>query len=140
MGKEANILTGKLRVALAGTACLFTNVRGKFRTMDGSRIVAAGLLMEGASDQIGFTPIKITPEMVGRTMAVFTALEVKAGKDTMKREQWDFLHTVRNYGGIAGVVRQPLDGEKIINEYIDKRHVVPVLSGTYSDGESNDNS
>lgn len=39
---------------------LVKNVRGNFRTMDGKRIVAAGLSAKGSSDLIGWRTITIT--------------------------------------------------------------------------------
>ena len=61
-----------------------------------------------SSDLIGFTKVVITPEMVGQTVAIFTAIEVK-------KEDWDmqknfdareiaqeaFIKWVNNNGGIA---------------------------------------
>lgn len=61
-----------------------------------------------SSDLIGITPITITPEMVGRTLGVFTAIEVKKPdwKPSLsnKREQGqaNFIQWVKSKGGIAG--------------------------------------
>lgn len=59
-----------------------------------------------SSDLIGFTPITITPDMVGRKLAVFTAVEVKKTKwkyMATEREvaQKKFLDVVNMNGGIA---------------------------------------
>jgi len=61
----------------------------------------------GTSDLIGWTPREITADMVGQTIAVFTAVELKRGSDTSTREQDLFARAVRNAGGIALVVEEP---------------------------------
>jgi hypothetical protein len=60
----------------------------------------------GSSDLIGVTRVTITPEMVGRTVAVFTAVEVKVGKDRLSKEQIAFLALVKGWGGIAVECRE----------------------------------
>ena len=85
---------------------LFRNNRGLFRTLDGERKVRAGLEAAGASDLIGMTPVVITPEMVGQTVAVFTAVEVKkpswkSPKTETEIQQQTFIDFVNSQGGIA---------------------------------------
>jgi len=64
-------------------------------------------LCVGSSDLIGWTTISVTPEMVGKNVAVFTALEGKRGRDQLKAEQSRFLQAVRNAGGIASTFSSP---------------------------------
>lgn len=60
-----------------------------------------------SSDEIGFTRVTITPDMVGKTIAVFTAVEVKhptwkfSPKDKREAAQLAFIDWVRANGGIA---------------------------------------
>lgn len=61
--------------------------------------------VEGMSDSGGFIPVKITPEMVGQTVAVYCALENKGGTGRLSDPQKGFLNAVHGYGGRAGVVR-----------------------------------
>ena len=62
-----------------------------------------------SSDLIGITQIVITPDMVGKTVGVFTAIEVKKedwdiNKKFDKREiaQYNFIKWVKFLGGFAG--------------------------------------
>lgn len=62
-----------------------------------------------SSDLIGITQVKITPEMVGQTIGVFTAIEVKKEAwspnkklDIDEKAQKAFIDWVRFLGGIAG--------------------------------------
>jgi len=78
-------------------------------TIKNPRPLHAGLT-RGSSDLIGYTLVKITPDMVNRTVAIFTSTETKhptRGKPTT--EQLSFLEAVRNAGGIAFVARSVAD-------------------------------
>jgi len=63
-------------------------------------------LVKGGSDLVGWKSITITPEMVGKKVAVFTALEVKVPGKRMNvsEQQKFFLEAVNEAGGISGVV------------------------------------
>ena len=95
---------------------LFKNNVGKLRDERGN-IVTFGLC-KGSSDLIGWTPITITPEMVGKKIAVFTAVEVKKnkfGKYKATDDQKRFISAVLNNGGFAGVADCKKDLEDIIH-------------------------
>lgn len=62
-------------------------------------------LAKGSSDLIGWTPVTITPEMVGRTIPVFTSIEVKMKHGRVSPEQQAWLDAVQAAGGIANVCR-----------------------------------
>lgn len=62
-------------------------------------------LGEGTSDLIGWRSITITPEMVGKRIAVFTGLEVKSKKGRATDEQLSFIQVVKDLGGISDLVR-----------------------------------
>lgn len=94
---------------------LFKNNVGKLRDERGN-IVTFGLC-KGSSDLIGWTPITITPEMVGSKIAVFTAVEVKKnkfGKYRATEEQKHFISAVQANGGRAGVADCKADLERIL--------------------------
>lgn len=63
----------------------------------------AGLEADGSSDLIGMKFITITPEMIGKKLAIFTAIEVKTKTGTVSKEQSDFITMVRENGGISAV-------------------------------------
>ena len=80
-----------------------------------ARPLHAGLC-EGSSDLIGWTEITIQPHMIGKKVAVFTALEVK--RDSFARvspKQRNFLEVVTKSGGIAGIVHSPEGAKDIID-------------------------
>lgn len=73
-----------------------------------------------SSDLIGITPILIQPHHVGRTVGVFTALEIKPSGwhltpgDKRGVAQKFFIDIVKNVGGFAGFVTDPNDVYGII--------------------------
>lgn len=81
-----------------------------------ARVLHAGLC-DGSSDLIGWTPVQITPEMVGRTVAVFTAPEIKAEKGRKRAGQVNFCDQVTAAGGIAGFVRSPEEAVALLAEF-----------------------
>lgn len=80
--------------------------------LQNARPLDAGLC-KGSSDLIGWTSVEITPEMVGRKMAVFTAVEVKAKGGKLSDEQRHFLEVVDKAGGFCGVARGAADVQNI---------------------------
>ena len=83
---------------------------GTFFTLDG-RYVDIGEV--GASDLICCVPITITPDMVGKRIGVFAAIETKKVNDstTKKRKeaQGKFLARIRALGGFATIARNTAD-------------------------------
>lgn len=66
-------------------------------------------LCEGSSDLIGLRKVTITPEMVGQTLAVFTAIEVKAARGRATGRQKAFTKFVQDAGGIGLIARSADD-------------------------------
>lgn len=62
-------------------------------------------LFEGSSDLIGWKTIQVTPDMVGKNIAVFTAIEIKTKSGSPTKEQINFIEVVKKSGGISGIVR-----------------------------------
>lgn len=68
----------------------------------------------GWSDTGGFTPVLITPDMVGQTVAVYTQVEVKTDTGPVRTEQRDWISYVRSQGARAGIARSPDDVIRIL--------------------------
>jgi hypothetical protein len=88
-------------------------VNGRYTIIEDARVLHAGLT-QGGSDLIGWTPVVITQDMVGQTVAMFTALEIKTGRQKARPEQQAFLDAVRAAGGIAAVVYGTADAMEAI--------------------------
>jgi len=73
-------------------------------TLYNARRVTFGLC-QGASDLIGLKKVTITPEMVGKDVAVFMAVEVKSERGRPSKEQAAFIKMVQGFGGIGAVVK-----------------------------------
>jgi len=73
----------------------------------------AGDVFSGSSDAIGLHTITITPDMVGRDLAVFVAIEAK-DKGKLSKAQSTFLTVVHQAGGIAGVAHSVEEAQQII--------------------------
>ena len=92
---------------------LFRNNQG-IATHAGGQRVKYGLANPGGSDLIGLHAVTITPDMVGQTLAVFTALEIKTPTGAIRPEQRTFIEFVRSFGGKAGIVRSVADAEAVL--------------------------
>jgi hypothetical protein len=68
------------------------------------RQITFGLCV-GSSDLIGWTEKIITKDMVGKKIAIFTALEVKNLSGKATKEQINFIKQVRKSGGIGDILR-----------------------------------
>lgn len=74
-------------------------------------------LQVGSGDLVGWEPIKVTPELVGKTIAVFKSVEIKTIKDKPSREQIIWFLNIKLSGGIAIVLHcnKPLSVEELIS-------------------------
>lgn len=80
-----------------------------------ARVLHAGL-MKGSGDLIGWTEVVVTPEMVGRTVAIFTSVEAKSGSGRSTPDQVKWRENVRRAGGFAGEARNDVDALSIIGK------------------------
>jgi hypothetical protein len=81
-----------------------------------ARPLHAGL-HKGSSDLCGWYPVTITPEMVGRRVAVFSGVEVKSERGRVSDDQEIFLGRLREDGGISVVARSVDDAIRGISDW-----------------------
>ena len=115
MSNKETILQQNIRLAL-GTKSnirLFRNETGKLPDPRTGQWVQFGLA-KGSSDLIGFKTIKVTPEMIGQDLAVFTSIEVKTNSGQLSKYQHNWLQAVKKAGGIVGVARNVKDALNIL--------------------------
>lgn len=93
---------------------LFRNQVGLYTLADGRRL-RSGLAV-GSSDLIGWRTVTITPDMVGRRIAQFVAVEIKAPGTATTEEQRAFVATVRAAGGCAGIARTAEQVEALLRD------------------------
>lgn len=94
---------------------LFRNQVGSYQLPDG-RWLSSGLCV-GSSDLIGWCPVIVTPEMVGKPVAVFTAIETKVGSRDTTVQQAKFISRVKEDGGLAIVARSSEDIETALKRF-----------------------
>jgi len=116
--KEESIIQQEIQIKARFFECmLMRNNSGAFTDNTG-RLVRYGLGNISkkhndsikSSDLIGFTKVIVTQDMVGKTLAVFTAIEVKKEDwkynknnfSNRENAQYNFINWVTNNGGLAG--------------------------------------
>ena len=111
--RESSILKRILLRCSRGTTRLWRNNVGQYRDHAGNWI-RYGVKNPGGSDLIGWTQLIIKQEHIGRTVAVFTAVEVKRpGKDVLLVQQ-RFGDMVSDAGGLFGVAHSADEAEQIL--------------------------
>jgi hypothetical protein len=96
----------RLALSQAGSV-MHRNNCGAYKDPKTGRFIQYGVGNPGGSDLIGWTPMVITPDMVGRKVAVFTACEVKTANGRPTEHQVNFIAQVLKAGGMAGIARSP---------------------------------
>ena len=114
---ETNILK-RVMVKISSMSRVFRNNVGLFTTDNGDKIRTG--LCKGSSDLIGWVPVEITGEMVGKKVAIFLGIEIKSGRGRASRDQLNFIHQVRGAGGIAFITRSPEDASQELVKYIEE--------------------
>ena len=116
MAKEETNISTRIQLNVTDNVTLFRNNVGQANvgTEEYPRIIRYGVCNPGGSDLLGFTETVITPEMMGKKVAIFTAIEVKTAKGKPSKAQQNFINIVAAAGGIAGVARSPEDANELI--------------------------
>jgi len=94
------------------------NVKQAMNMIRRSRRIAAGINVRGSSDLIGYLPVTITEDMVGKKVAVFVAMEDKMESRKPTRDQVMFVNAVKSNGGIGAVVYGVDDARMEIEKFL----------------------
>lgn len=116
--KESNVQKlGMCGMSEQGATMMRNNV-GSYKDKNGNWI-KYGVGGVGAADTLGWTEVIITPEMVGKRVAVFTSCEYKASKGgRLSPAQGAWRDLVIRAGGFAGVARSEGEAVDIIKQGI----------------------
>ena len=114
-----NQVSNEIRAALnSGKTRCFRNHTGKVQCKRTGHWHAFGLPSSGGgSDLIGCHSMTITPEHVGKRIAVFVAIECKSPTGKPTAEQTAFIEFIAAMGGIAAVARSADEALAIIQNY-----------------------
>jgi len=111
---ESEVLADVLLAGTSATTRLSRNNSGALVDRNG-RLVRFGLFSPGGSDAVGFVSIVITEAMVGRRIAIYAEAECKAEKGgRVSEDQARHQALVRDFGGIAGVVRSADEARELL--------------------------
>lgn len=111
MGKQENDVTQKILAAIAGKAKVGRVQCGIWETKHGAFVHGAP---DGTADLCGWKSIVVTPDMIGKKMAVFVGIEIKTKTGRVGAAQKAFRRAVIRDGGICGVCRTEDDAEKLL--------------------------
>lgn len=130
MGKSESEIQQQIQMNAVKQGCLLMrNNSGAFQDKTG-RWVRYGLghispnQETKSSDLVGPTTITITPEMVGKSVAIFTAMEIKPAafkfSESIPRHvhQKNFIDWIKLRGGIAGFASSVEESKQLIDDYI----------------------
>ena len=92
---------------------LFRNNVGAY--LIGKRFIKYGL-HTGSGDLIGWKKITITPDMIGKNIAVFVSIETKKTKAKPRLDQQVLARRVNDAGGIAIISDSVEKVKELINE------------------------
>ena len=114
--RETNIQNKCRKAAAQCGATLFRNTVGTAITKDGSFITFG--LGVGTSDLIGFVPVVVTPNMVGKKVAIFAGIEIKTPGKKPNDAQQRFIDFVAGHGGLSGYVTSEGELMELILKFV----------------------
>lgn len=113
MSDSETQITQAIRLAVSnGSIRLWKNNVGKLRDHAG-RIVSFGLAT-GSPDLVGLKSVYVSPDMIGRRIAILAGLEVKSDTGRIRPEQQRFLDMLNDFGAIAGIARSVEDAKRVL--------------------------
>ena len=123
-GRDYAMTLFRINVGQAWTGNKVTHVKVQHRRLvkpgtviiEDARPFRSGVPV-GYPDVSGWTLTEITPEMVGKTIPVFTVFEVKTPRGRATVPQQRFLDRVTAVGGIAGIARVAEDLGKVLQSW-----------------------
>ena len=115
--QEITLFRNNVGVGYSGDV---VNKSEEYITLRNWRMIRFGLF-KGSSDYIGWKKIRIIPEMVGRVLAIFTAVENKSKRGRVSKEQNTFLTNLEKSGGLAIVARDTADLHDGIKSWMNKK-------------------
>ena len=71
-------------------------------------------LHPGSGDLIGWRSVVITPDMVGRRVAIVASIEVKSASGKPRPDQSQWAAILSEAGGFAGIARSASDARHIL--------------------------
>lgn len=115
ISKETNTIIFRNNTATGWAGKSQSQKGGGGRFIENARPLICGLC-KGSSDLIGWTEVEITPDMVGKKVAIFTAIEVKRNSGKGSPEQLNFIKKAKSSGAIAGFVKSPFEAVQLITK------------------------
>jgi hypothetical protein len=104
LGSKPDIRVFRNNVGMGFVGTVINEIPNQQLVLKNHRRMRFGL-MEGSADLIGWRTITVTPDMVGKKIAVFLSIETKTLHGPMKPEQRNWMDQVRRAGGIADIAR-----------------------------------
>lgn len=86
-------------VGMGWAGKMISNQQGRVQLVNAYPLQAG--LTKGSPDLVGWHTVEITPEMVGKKVAVFTGVEVKTKGVRETPRQQNFIKRLNEAGGIA---------------------------------------
>lgn len=105
-----------------GGYAIICNPKDATRLKSGGYIIKKGFpmknisLWKGSSDMIGWKSVTITPDMVGKKVAIFQSIEIKTKNDRLRKEQKIWNKVVEAAGALVAVWKENSDGKSIDKE------------------------
>jgi hypothetical protein len=96
-----------------GWAGRVTHRDGQTLTLMYPRVLHAGLV-KGSGDLIGWQSIVVTPDMVGKRLAVFLSIEVKDKSGRPSDDQKNWHEQVIMHGGLSCVARSIEEAKTVL--------------------------